>query len=62
MGIFHGQAVLEDILYELASSLLYSEDDGKVDEAIELLESLVSLRRDTQQISKVSTLSFMSSL
>ena len=62
IGIFDGRAVSERLRRELARSLLYSEVYEQADEAIELLESLVNSRRDSQQIERKSTLSFMNSL
>ena len=50
MKTFHGRAVEKHLRRELASSLLHSGDDEKIDEAITLLESLINLQRDTRHI------------
>ena len=62
IGVFHERAVLEDLRFEIAKILLNSGDDVRIDEAIELLESMLNFRRDTQRTKPDLTVTIMSRL
>ena len=50
VGNLHEGTALERVRLELAKSLLYSEDDEDLDEAIETLESRIDSRRNSEGI------------